>query len=96
MEAYAHNVGDYLGFLDIHRGEALAIAALGDVSAAELRAYLASRRKGESALAPRSLSQLISAIRGFHKWLDLQIGRRQPAVALVQQGRVSRLRCRGR
>ena len=89
LEAYSHCIGGYLAFLDIHRGEALSIGALGDVSAAELRAYLASRRKGETALAPRSFSQLISAIRGFHKWLDRRLGVANPAVALVRGPRLS-------
>ncbi|HEY3814306.1 MAG TPA: tyrosine recombinase XerC [Caulobacteraceae bacterium] len=88
LEAYAHNVGDYLGFLDGHRGEALTIGTLSDISAAELRAYLASRRQGEHALAPRSLSQLISAIRGFHKWLDRRFGVANVSVALVRGPRL--------
>ncbi|HWE47143.1 MAG TPA: tyrosine recombinase XerC [Caulobacteraceae bacterium] len=88
LEAYARNVGDYLGFLDTHRGDALSVGALGEVTAAELRAYLASRRKGDSALAPRSLSQLISAIRGFHKWLDRRLDIANPAVALVRGPRL--------
>jgi integrase/recombinase XerC len=88
LEAYDRCVSTYLMFLERHRGEALAAASLGTVTTAELRAYLASRRRGDDALAPRSLSQALSAIRSFHGWLDRRLGIENPAIALVRGPRL--------
>jgi integrase/recombinase XerC len=88
LEAYGRAVGGYLAFLDDHRGEALSAGVMESVTAAELRAYLASRRRGEHALAPRSLSQALSAIRGFHGWMDRRLGIANAAIALVRGPRL--------
>jgi len=88
VEAYAGCVGPYLQFLDVHRGETLSAKAMGGVSAAEIRAYLASRRGGERTLSPRSLSQALSAIRGFHRWLDRRMDIPNTALALVRGPRL--------
>jgi integrase/recombinase XerC len=58
IEAYTDCVEPYLAFLAQHRGEdGLPASALGGVTAAEIRAYLASRRSGARPLAARSISQ---------------------------------------
>ena len=93
LESYRGGVSAWLAFLGRHRGEALTEAALGSASAAELRAYLAFRRRddpatGSRALAPRSLSQNLSAVRSFHRWLDRRRGVETPALALVRGPRV--------
>jgi integrase/recombinase XerC len=88
VEAYRACVTAYLGFLELHRGEPINLAGLGGVSAAELRAYLASRRSGERPLAARSLSQALSAIRAFHRFLDHRLGTPNPALSLVRGPRI--------
>ncbi len=93
LESYRAGVSAWLAFLARHRGETLTEAALGGVSAAELRAYLAFRRTddaltGSRALQPRSLSQNLSAVRSFHGWLDRRRGIASPGVALVRGPRV--------
>lgn len=70
VRAYGDNVVAYLNFLERHRGETVGLRDLGAITAAELRAYLAFRRQGDDALAPRSLSQNLSSIRAFHRYLD--------------------------
>lgn len=87
-EAYLACAGGYLAFLEIHRGGSLALGDLGTVSAAELRAYLASRRSGARPLAARSLSQALSAIRTFHRFLDARLGTPNAAIVLVRGPRV--------
>jgi integrase/recombinase XerC len=88
LEAYRACVTAYLRFLEAHRGEAISLADLGTVSPAELRAYLAARRTGERPLAARSLSQALSAIRTFHRFVDRRLGVANPALALVRGPKV--------
>jgi integrase/recombinase XerC len=88
IEAYGDAVRRYILFLQSHRGEAVSLTDLGEITPAELRAYLADRRKGERGLAPRSLAQVISAIRSFHRFLDRRLGVANAAVGLVRGPRV--------
>lgn len=88
VDAYRGCALPYLAFLETHRGETLSAKALGGVSAAELRAYLASRRQGERPLCARSVSQALSAIRAFHRWLDRRLDIPNPALALVRGPRL--------
>jgi integrase/recombinase XerC len=88
LEAYGDNLKRYLDFLEQHQGGAVAVKALGEVTAAELRAYLAFRRQGKRPLSPRSLSQSLSSIRSFHRWLDRRCGVANDALALVRGPRV--------
>ncbi len=84
LDAYGRQVGAYLAFLDRHRGEPVSVAGLGSVTAAELRAYLASRRRGEEALSARSLGQALSAVRTFHRFLDRRCEVANDAIGLVR------------
>ena len=91
VRAYGDNVLAYLNFLERHRGEALSVADMGGVSAAELRAYLAFRRdpgEDEEGLSPRSLSQSLSSIRAFHRWLDHRMDAPNAAIGLVRGPRI--------
>ncbi len=88
LESYRAGVSTYLAFLQAHRGEAPSTADLGALPAADIRAYLASRRGGERPLSPRSLSQNLSAIRAFHRWMDRRLGVPTPGLALVRGPRV--------
>ena len=88
LEAYGHIGRLYLAFLQGHRGGVQSLADLGTVTAAEVRAHLAERRSGDHPLAARSLSQTLSAIRGFHAFLDRRLGTPAPQLALVRGPRV--------
>ncbi|MGH7022875.1 MAG: tyrosine recombinase XerC [Caulobacteraceae bacterium] len=87
-EAYEAGVRAYLGFLERHLGDATSLPALGQVSAADLRAYLAARRMGAHPLGPRSVSQALSAIRAFHRFLDTRLGVANTSIALVRGPRI--------
>lgn len=89
LEAYRACVSRYIDFLEAHAGEAVDLAELGKVEAGDLRGFLAFRRGGERGLGPRSLSQALSAIRGFHRFLDRRLA--TPNLA-VQQVRGPRLK----
>jgi integrase/recombinase XerC len=88
VRAYGDNLAAYLAFLDRHRGEALSLADLSDVSTGDIRAYLAFRRAGDRPLSPRSISQALSSIRAFHRWLDRRRDAPNAAVALVRGPRL--------
>ncbi|WP_309093267.1 tyrosine recombinase XerC [Phenylobacterium sp.] len=88
LEAYGHIGRLYLAFLARHRGEALRLAGLGRVTAAEVRAHLAERRSGDRPLSARSISQTLSAIRTFHTFLDRRLDTPAPQLALVRGPRI--------
>ncbi|HEY2752548.1 tyrosine recombinase XerC [Phenylobacterium sp.] len=88
LEAYGFAASRYIGFLEQHRGETISLAGLADVTAGEIRAWLAHLRQGEHPLSPRSLSQALSAIRTFHRFLDRRLDAPNCAVALVRGPRV--------
>ena len=88
VEAYGGCVGPYIAFMEQHRAESLSLAAMGTIAAGEIRAYLAHRRQGAHPLSPRSLSQALSAIRAFHRFLDRRLDTPHAAVALVRGPRV--------
>ena len=59
------------------------------MTAADLRAFLAFRRsEAGGGLSPRSLSQNLSAVRAFHRWLDRRRGVANDAVSLVRGPKV--------
>ncbi len=66
VRAYGATAERLIAFLQSHRGEAVTREALGKVSAADLRAYLAHRRN--DGLANASAARELSAVRGFLKW----------------------------
>ena len=88
LAAYGFIGRRYLGFLERHRGGPLSAVDLGEVSAAEIRAWLAVLRQGETPLSPRSLSQSLSAVRTFHAFLDRRLDIPNPSLALVRGPRV--------
>lgn len=88
LEAYGFAGRRYIAFLEQHRGEAMGLASLAAVTAGEVRAWLANLRQGEKPLSPRSLSQALSAIRTFHRFLDHRLDAPNAAIALVRGPRV--------
>jgi len=88
LEAYGSAVSRYIGFLENHRAETIGLASLGEITAAELRAWLARLRQGEHPLSPRSLSQALSAVRSFHRYLDRRLDTPNAAIAFVRGPKV--------
>ena len=88
VEAYGAGVATYLAFLEQHRGGPLTLADMGALSAGDVRAYLAHRRAGPRPLSARSLSQALSAVRAYHRFLDRRLGVACPGLALVRGPKV--------
>ncbi|CAN5560710.1 tyrosine recombinase XerC [soil metagenome] len=88
VEAYGFAAGRYVTFQESYRGETLTLAACGELTAGEIRAWLAHLRSGDHPLSPRSLSQSLSAIRTFHRYLDRRHDTPNPNLVLVRGPRV--------
>ncbi|MFQ5566939.1 MAG: tyrosine recombinase XerC [Paracoccaceae bacterium] len=82
VEAYRRDVAGYLGFLAGHRGGPMGRTALGAVTLAELRAWMAAERG--RGLSPRSLARALSAVRSFHRWLGAAEGIDCAAIHVVR------------
>ena len=88
VEADAFAGGRDISFLERHRGGALSLADMGALAPSEIRAWLAHLRQGDHPLSPRSLSQSLSAIRTFHRFLDRRLDTPNAAIALIRGPRV--------
>jgi integrase/recombinase XerC len=91
VEAYGRDLSGFIGFLAVHLGTEPDLASLKGLRAADVRAYLARRRRGKSALSDRSVARLLSAIRSFFAWLDRTHGIANADVALVRGPRLKAL-----
>lgn len=81
VEAYGHALAGLLGFLTRHLGREPDLAALAELRAADIRAWLASL--AQDGLAATSRAQHLSALRGFARYLGRRHGTDIPATRLV-------------
>jgi integrase/recombinase XerC len=72
VRAYTATAHRFVGFLGEYRGERLGLANLQDISAADLRAYLARRRS--EGLGPSAAARELSGVRAFLKYAAEQNG----------------------
>lgn len=70
VAAYTHDVGSFLGFLRDHRGETIDTGVLGELTASDVRAWLAVRR-GDG-LGAHGVARAVSALRTFFVFLQKQ------------------------
>lgn len=82
VEAYRRDVSGYIGFMSAHAGGPIGLRALGDVTLAQIRAWMAARRG--AGLSSRSLARELSAVRSFYAWLDQAEGVVCPAIHNVR------------
>ncbi|MDF0600303.1 tyrosine recombinase XerC [Psychromarinibacter sp. C21-152] len=66
LTAYRRDVAGFLAFLTVHKGESLGVAALGQVTVSDMRAWMAFERG--RGLGARSLARALSAVKGFAAW----------------------------
>ena len=68
LEAYLGDLGRFVQFLSGHMGGDVSLIMLGELRAADVRAFLASRRN--DGLGSRSLARELSAIKSFFGFLE--------------------------
>jgi len=90
VEAYERDVAAFLGFLSGHLGGEPGARELGELEPRDLRAYLAYRRQGPDALADRSISRALAAIRSFYRYLERRQGVINARLALVRGPKLKR------
>jgi len=90
VEAYERDVSTFLGFLTGHLGGEASLNDLATLEPRDLRAYLAHRRQGPDALADRSISRALAAIRSFYRYLERRHGAAAPRLALVRGPKLKR------
>ena len=88
ITAYAHDVGDFLRFITLHRGETQGLAALARISLSDMRAWMAQTRGHD--LGARSLARKLSAVKSFYRWLSEREGFDASAVLSTRSPRFQR------
>jgi integrase/recombinase XerC len=68
LEAYARDLGQFLGFLGPHTGGTVSLTTLREMRPADLRAFMATRRAED--IEARSLARGLSAIKSFFRFLE--------------------------
>ena len=68
LEAYERDVGQFFAFLGVHAGGPVSLSMLGEMRAADLRAFMARRR--EDGVEARSLARGLSALKSFFRFLE--------------------------
>ena len=90
VEAYERDVAAFLGFLANHLGGEPTASDLATLEPRDLRAYLAQRRQGDCALADRSISRALAAIRSFFRYLEKRHGIANARLSLVRGPKLKR------
>lgn len=90
VEAYERDVDAFLGFLSQHLGGEPSASDLATLEPRDLRAYLAHRRQGPDALADRSISRALAAIRSFYRYIERRHGIANARLALVRGPKLKR------
>lgn len=88
LESYGRDVEHFLDFQFAHRGARLSIADLGQLKAADYRAWLANRRR--DGVSPRSLARFLSSVRSFYKYLERRWSVDGSALGLVETPKIPR------
>jgi integrase/recombinase XerC len=68
LEAYGRDLDQFLVFLSGHTGGPVSVATLGEMRAADIRAFMAMRRADD--LGSRSLARALSALKSFFRFLE--------------------------
>ena len=88
LEAYGHDIADFLGFLTQHLGAEPDLPALAALRPTDIRAFLAARHS--DGLAAPTRARRLAAVRSYFRYLARRHGCDCPAVRLVATPRARR------
>jgi integrase/recombinase XerC len=88
LEAYGSDFAAFAGFLTGHLGAEPSLQDLAQLRAADVRAYMARRKRGPDGLSDRSLARALASIRSFFTWLERRRGIAVAQIALVRGPRL--------
>ena len=81
MDAYRHDLSAFLGFITGHTGAEPDVAALGRLTQADFRAWLA--HEANAGLTNATRARHLSAVRSLFRWLSRHAGVDNPAPQLL-------------
>jgi len=88
VEAYRRDVHQFLAFLAGHLGGAPSLKALGDLTPADVRAFMAARRA--AGIGGRSLMRSLAGVRGFARYLERNGKGKVGALAAVRAPKIGK------
>src|SRR5690606_26692351 len=88
LEAYARDVAGFLSFLTEHLGAKPSLKDLAALAPADVRAYLARRRRDE--IEPRTLMRAMAAARSFARFLEREGRGKVAALSAVRTPKILR------
>jgi len=88
LEAYSHDVAGFLSFLTEHLGTKPSLKDLAALTPADVRAYLARRRRDE--IQARTLMRALAATRSFARFLEREGRGKVAALAAVRTPKIPR------
>ncbi|MBE7636334.1 tyrosine-type recombinase/integrase [Sneathiella sp. P13V-1] len=86
LEAYDRDVREFLGFLSGHFGKELSLEDLNTLKAADIRAFLAVRKR--DGLAQSSLARVLSSVKSFFKKLEKDKIIHVPALSTLRSPKI--------
>jgi len=90
VEAYQRDLSAFLGFISNHLDKPVDLQLLASLKPLDFRAYLASRRRGDSPLSPASVQRQLSAIRTFYRYIERRWDLKNAALPLIKGPRTKR------
>jgi integrase/recombinase XerC len=88
LEAYSHDVAGFLSFMTEHLGTKAALKDLASLEPADVRAYLARRRR--DGIEPRTLMRALAAARSFARFLEREGRGKVAALSAVRTPKIAR------
>lgn len=82
VAAYASDLSFFMAFLRVHMGAEPSPGLLGGLRAADIRAYLAERRR--EGLSDASVARILSSVKSLYRWLDRAHGISNAEIAYLQ------------
>ncbi len=88
VDAYAQDVGQFLGFLAGYHGGAGGLRQIAETSQTDMRAWMATERN--AGISSRSLARKLSAVKSFARWLAEREGFDISAILAARAPKYSR------